>query len=166
MATVELEQKRIIESYNQANDDQKKLLESLFGKEMFEFDYKSIKTYKDACKREGVTPIDENSDLPKDVIAFLKLRTIAKALRNGWKPKWEDTNEYKYYPWFDIVPAGVGFAFNGSDLGVSDLNSSYVASLAAANFGGALASESSKIARYFGETFAEIWAEYLLPNNI
>lgn len=161
MATVELEQKRIIESYNDANDDQKKLLESLFGKEMFEFDYKSIKTYKDACKREGVTPIDENSDLPKDVIAFLKLRTIAKALRNRWKPKWEDTNEYKYYPWFDIIPA-----YSGSSLGVSDLFTRSVASRTSTFYGGALASESSKIARYFGETFAEIWAEYLLPNNI
>ena len=61
------------------------------------------------------------------------------------------------------IPAGVGGAYGGAELGVSVLGSGNVASSSLAHCGGALASESREIAIYFGKQFAEIWQDYLLP---
>ena len=39
-----------------------------------------------------------------DEIARRKLETITEALNEGWRPDWNNTNEYKYFPWFRILP--------------------------------------------------------------
>ena len=37
----------------------------------------------------------------KDLLAYLKLRIITSALNEGWKPKFEEENELRCYPWFN-----------------------------------------------------------------
>lgn len=174
---IEILRANAINAYNKADENGKKLLKDLLGETAFKFDYKDVNSYERACAVIGEEPVDfeelndtlENNgfeSLSAHEIAYKKLVTIAKALNLGWCPNWADFDEYKYYPWFDLKkesPAGVGSAYSGADLGVSVLDSYYVASTSLANFGGALASESREIAIYFGKQFAEIWQDYLLP---
>lgn len=109
------------------------------------------KTFEDALRLTGVTLPDIFGELPKHVIAYMKLCIIARALNEGWEPKFTK-DEHRYYPWFVIywpdelaemdeeerakleekgfcnLPAGVGDANTGSSDGVSVLNSNYVVS--------------------------------------
>ena len=156
------------------NESVKETLEAIFGKEAFKdqakdfLDYRNIKSLKDVSEALG-KDMDEFkkslSNLPRDVQAFMVLREIRNALNPKWVPDFANINQYKYYPWFEIKksPAGVGNALDGSYLGVSVLNSYRVASYSDAYYGGALASEKSEIAIWFGEHFADLWKEYLLP---
>lgn len=127
MSKIEIEKKNVEDAYKVADENGKKLLDALFGKAAkantpLLDDYKSIKTYEDACEALGLTPIysDENVDravcehindhwdyrqnLPKHIKALLKLETIAKAL---WGRNWEpipDANGRNvfWYPWFAL----------------------------------------------------------------
>ena len=63
-----------------------------------------IKTFEDACNELGIDHNEWMQDkkelgLEADVIAYLKLRIIAAALNEGWKPQFT-TDEYRYFPWF------------------------------------------------------------------
>ncbi len=142
------------------------------------------KTFEDALRLTGVTLPDIFGELPKHVIAYMKLCIIARALNEGWEPKFTK-DEYRYYPWFVIywpdelagmdeeerakleekgfckLPAGVGSAYSGSLGGGSVLGSLADVSCASALFGGALASRTREIALYFGKAFHEIWSDYL-----
>lgn len=174
---IEIEKKKLEEAFSLACSNTKNVLLTLFGKEAVlperpdYSDYRNIKTINDVYK---AFHIDERifelniSDLPKDVQAFMKLRMVRDALNPRWIPDWANTDEYKYYPWFKIekkdIPAGVGSAYSGVALGVSCLSSYAVASSSDACCGGALASENREIAIWFGEHFADIWKEFLLPN--
>ena len=65
---------------------------------------KRIKTFEDACHEIGIDAEAWNRDkislgLEPDVLAFLKLRIIVKALNEGWEPQFIE-DEYRYYPWF------------------------------------------------------------------
>ena len=150
-----------------------------------------VKTFDDACRivhgktAEQWLSENETDHMEAHVLAYLKLCVIAKALRNGWKPVYDGTTP-RYFPWLAIwtkdeqknmsesekkewqlvpLPAGVGDALDGSDLGVSVLDSNGVVSYAHPTFGGALASEKSEIARYFGSAFLDIWVDYATGNE-
>lgn len=63
-----------------------------------------IKTFEDACREIGIDSEAWNRDkislgLEPDVLAFLKLRIIVKALNEGWEPQFTE-DECRYYPWF------------------------------------------------------------------
>lgn len=78
--------------------------------------YKEIKSYEDACKVLGVQPISENAvaafpaEDRKSMLAYHKLTIIARAINGGWKPDWDNTNQYKYYPIFYYEAAGLSSA--------------------------------------------------------
>ena len=67
-----------------------------------------IKTFDDAVNATGMTlPFDDNqlSNLPKDVVAYMKLRVIAAALNKLHETTLDEfpkftTDEYRWYPWF------------------------------------------------------------------
>lgn len=77
---------------------------------------KKITSYEDACKVLNIQPINEEvfNAFPKEdqrsMLAYHKLTVITRALNNGWKPNWDDQNEWKYYPLFRYVNAGLSFA--------------------------------------------------------
>ena len=101
----------ILEAYYHASEEQKELLRNMFGKDMFQpKDIRDrIKTFDDAFHAIGdkheLVKYYKNLIvcycIPKDIIAFAKLRIIAEALNEGWKPTFKD-GECRYYPWFYI----------------------------------------------------------------
>lgn len=119
------------DNVEEAQDTVKKLTEDEGNGSIFDYFYKEedyeeitdrVKTYEDACKVLGVEPINEQNakaqGFRSDEIARRKLETIAAALNEGWKPDWNNTDQYKYYPYFYIQEnakgkgsAGLSFAY-------------------------------------------------------
>lgn len=124
-----------------------------------EFDYKTIKTFKDACKKVQVDPatLPDTSmvleEFKKAIINCYKLFIIYKAINNGWTPEWSDFSQYKYYPWFKVLSSGSGFDFSVSfyDFGITD-----------ASVGSRLCTDSSEKALYIGKQFGEEFIEFFL----
>ena len=200
---VEIEESKLQTAYANACDGIKDFMESLFGKKVFEAakptldDYKTIRTYEDACEALGETPIlsenrkkalcakfpdhyDFRQNMPNHIIALMKLETISRALwgRNFQpKPDGEGSKVY-WYPWFalwtkkeveDMNPEQRGAllsanAVNGAYAGFGDLYANYRSSYADADVGFRLCQETEEKAKYFGQQFIELWAEYLKFN--
>ena len=121
-----------------------------------EFDYKSIKTFEDACKKTGVKPTEPeikavHSEPVKAMIAYYKLVIIFLAINNGWKPDWSDLNQWKYYPWFYVLSSGFGF-----DVSLFHFGGSYTA------VGSRLCTDTSDKALYIAGQFEDLYKEYLL----
>ena len=102
----------VLNAYKHASEEQKALLEYMFGKDMFQpQDIKErVKTFDDACEELGedhqyVKAYREWMRISyaecKDITAYFKLRIICSALNEGWKPTFHD-GECRYYPWFYI----------------------------------------------------------------
>lgn len=102
-----------------------------------------------------------------DEIARRKLETITAALNEGWKPDWNNTDEYKYYPWFYINP-GKGKdpdgAANGARAGLSYASAHFAASITASPFGSRLCFHDRRTAYYAGNTFTDLYAAILVEN--
>ena len=80
--------------------------------------YTEIKSFEDACKAlNRSTDLPDFSMAPEEdrqaLIDHYKLTVIAKALNGDWKPDWNDSDQYKYYPWFYMD--GSGFQYNDYD---------------------------------------------------
>lgn len=70
-------------------------------------DYKSIKTYEDACTALGENVDEEklaNAGVPKHIIALMKLELVCKALWGGEVKVYPNAegNRWYYYPWFAL----------------------------------------------------------------
>ena len=76
---------------------------------------------------------------------------IVEALNEGWKPDWDNYNEAKYYPWFEMSPSS--FAFDVS---------TYDNEAALAGSGSRLKLKSRELAKYCGEQFKDIWKDIQL----
>lgn len=122
------------------------------------FDYKSIKSFEDACKHlkldskkclPDVTKLPE--DIKKSVVAHAKLIIIYKAINNGWKPDWSNWNQYKYYPWLAVLSSG--FGLDGSSFGCD---------FTASGVGSRLCTDSSDKALYIAEQFKDIYVDFFL----
>ena len=117
--------------------------------------YTDIKTFEDACAKLQLNPETVLPDLigypaqhQKAMLAHAKLVIIAEALNNGWKPDWNDFNESKYYPWFDMEN---GFAFAACD---------YCSHLSLV--GSRLCFVSADVATYAGEQFVDLYKDYFV----
>ncbi len=139
-----------------------------------------VKTFKDACNELGIEHdkwVQDKKDLglEADVIAYLKLRIIAAALNEGWKPQFT-TDEYRYFPWFCLYTQSeidemseedksrVVFRSVSNALaygGVAYANTSYDSSYTSTSIGSRLAFKTRELAEYAGRQFVEIWADYV-----
>lgn len=114
MATenITISKQGLLKAYRQAEPEQKKLLENMFGKETFAINFNvmdRVKTFQDAVQELGddnklvaeyQTIYDCNGDnLSPDLLAYFKLRIIVAALNEGWEPQFTE-DEYRWYPWF------------------------------------------------------------------
>lgn len=199
---VEIEESKLQTAYANACDGVKDFMESLFGKKVFEAakptldDYKTIRTYEDACvalKQDAIRVDSVNGDtttvltnlgarvnIPSHIVALMKLETISRALwgRNFQpKPDGEGSKVY-WYPWFalwtkkeveDMNPEQRGallsaHAHNGAGAGFGTLPAYDRSSIASAYVGFRLCQETEEKAKYFGQQFIELWAEYLKFN--
>lgn len=120
-----------------------------------------IQSYEEACERVGVEPLTEERikalELRPDEVARKKLEVITAALNEGWSPDWNNTNEYKYYPYFYIEPRNYG-----ASAGLSCTHTNDAASLTAACIGSRLCFHEPDAARYAGRTFTELYEQLLL----
>lgn len=161
MRTLQIKQDSLLVAFRNAGKEGKQVLSDLFGKQVALYDNITdrVKSFEDACQVLGIsTNVPEVKGLPrkhqKAIIANYKLIIIAEALNEGWKPNWQDSDEYKYYPWFDMSnPAGVGFSFTY-----------FTASSTAANIGSRLCLKNRELAIYFGQTFTDLFNDSLLLN--
>ena len=153
-----------------------------------------VKTFEDACKElgedhklvqqyraaEGTSLMDSIN-----VAAYLKLRIITAALNEGWEPQFTE-DEDRWYPylvlWFKgelddksdewkdernlQVPVVVGCADLGSNVGVSALSSYTDVSASSTDYGSALVFRKSEIARFAGQQFTELWANYYTGKEV
>lgn len=86
-----------------------------------------------------------------DEIAYVKLKLIAEALNEGWKPNWEDWNEFKYHPLFKMnSSSGCGFSYLCHD---------YVYSFS--TVGSRLYFKSRELAEHAGKHFTDIYKDFL-----
>lgn len=142
-----------------------------------------VTAYYDACKiLEIENFLDEPNpimnmmgidyEIPKNVIAMMKLETIIEALNEGWVAA-ENINDQWWFPWFYRFDKCTESKYNGfisaksySDSGMNrgvafaypdhDLSRMY------SFYGSRLALKSSELAEYCGKQFIQLWADYLL----
>lgn len=187
MKVIEVTEKEVKAAFDAAKSDEvKNVLAALFCKPEDRVkpsldDYKSIKTYEDACEALGEEPVGDLGDhVDKHIIALIKLETISRALwGKDWQPKPDpDGSKYFYYPWFALYTQSEMDSMNeedrgallgahartGAGAGFGCLSASTRSSSSSASIGFRLCQETEEKAKYFGIQFKEIWADYLAFN--
>jgi hypothetical protein len=112
-------------------------------------DYRDITTFEDACEAIG-EKWAEPKGLPSDVIAYMKLRIIAKALNGCTWMTYQDTDEGKYYPYFNATGSASGFS-----------SYDYLYGISSSAVGSRLTFKTADIAKYAGTQFLEIYNQYI-----
>ena len=121
------------------------------------FDFKTIKTFSDACKKLKLNPkkLPDVSLIPEEfkkaIIAAYKLMIIYKAINNGWQPDWANRNQYKYYPWFEVWSSGFGFS-----------HTYYHFTNTTTNVGSRLCTDMPEKALFVARQFESEYADYML----
>ena len=186
---ISIQKEYVLNAYKHASEEQKALLESMFGKDMFQPKniMERVKTFKDACAilgdnhtlvKEYFGVVYNNIVITKNLIAYLKLRIICEALNEGWKPQYTE-KEYRWCPWFrlwteeelndkseewktdnKLLLLG-GSSNDCSFCGLTCAYTADVGSLANADQSARLSVKSEELAAYFGKQFIDIWADYL-----
>lgn len=121
-----------------------------------------ITTFTEACK---VLNLDPEKVLP-DVSAFPpphqaaltaagKLFIIADALNEGWQPDWNNDDEYKYYPWFDLEKNEDD---NPSGFRLCNVLYDYANSLVSSR----LCFKSRDLAHYAGTQFVDLYRDLMV----
>lgn len=145
--TPEVKIENLKKAYSEGCDDTKKVLENLYGKEIFESE--EIESFEDACSALGIKVSDVLSKHDtKDEEAYKKLKIIIKALNDGWEPDWDDSNQKKWYCWFKM---GSGFRFGRSAWDGTSTRTT----------GSRLCFKNEKLANYAGEKFTDIYKSFL-----
>lgn len=154
METLTISKINAIKAYQQAPQDGKKLLSNLFGPGTLDVPVtERIKTYSDACAELGIIPLTEDDFryLPEEdresQYAYHQLTIIIRVLNEGWKPDWNNSNEYKYYVWQQW--AGSGFAYY-------DFDYTYTIS----NVGSRLIYKNRELAVWAGKQFESIYNKF------
>nr|DAF67711.1 MAG TPA: hypothetical protein [Caudoviricetes sp.] len=201
---IEICESNLLAAYQVADENGKKLLDALFGQTAKDGkvkptldDYKTIKSYEDACEVLEITPIlsenrekamcaklsdhyDYRQDMPKHIIALMKLEIISRALwGRNFQPKPDgEGSQILWYPWFVLYTQDevdrmsnedrgallAADADTGANAGFGNLNANTRSSYSNAHIGFRLCQETEEKAEYFGKQFIKIWAEYLQFN--
>ena len=183
---VTIQKENLLSAYKEASEEQKVLLENLFGKETFQLITERVKTFGDAFKILGdkhplaiqynlIIKASKGGDLTENLIAYLKLGIICTALNEGWNPTL-NKDEYRFYPWFSIYTKEEYDILNEGDKEYSislQLNSYarrylvyanayYAAETSGPYYGMELALRTKELADYCGKQFIDLWAEFLI----
>lgn len=188
--TLNINKENVLNAYGSATDEQKAMLEIIFGKDTFKSKdiTERIKTFEDACKELGsdhpLVLAYQNTNLRdaevandnKDIIAYMKLRIIVAALNEGWEPQFIP-GEYRWFPYFVLYTkdeidemdgktrARVVYrssSYADANGGVSVAISYYVSAYVSASIGSRLAFKTEELAEYAGKQFIEIYADFML----
>ncbi|GAB1462198.1 hypothetical protein [Pedobacter sp.] len=113
-----------------------------------------IKTFEDACKVLGISEtVGQNLNSTTDEIAYKKLKVIVKALNGDWKADWNNYDQRKYYPYFDMSVSG----FSSHYYSYYDRDSSSVSSR--------LCFKSRELAEYAGKQFVDLYKAFMLETE-
>ena len=138
--------------FNESPEWFKSQLAEAFGEGCFKKrHFSDIKTFEDACDEEGISP-DSVFDAAKDSsdeIVYKKLKVIVKVINGGWVPDWANTNQKKWWPWFNLSS---GFGFSGSTY---DYGSAFT------YVGSRLCFESEKKCDHAAIQFIQLYKEFL-----
>lgn len=146
-----------------------------------------IKTFEDAynelgsnhpfCKAWDSIYKEDNDEDIKDVLAYHKLRIIAAALNEGWKPNF--MKDGRYYPWFSLYTKDEydelceedkshlfsvdNNPFNGMNEygGLVYVFVDSTVSLSNSSYGSRLVFKTSELAKYAGQQFIDIYADFM-----
>lgn len=181
MSDIKIKKQNVLDAYRNASDEQRELLEHLFGRDVCKpLDVRErIKTFADAAQAVGIDDLEEweehYSNLEPDILAYLKLRIITKALNEGWEPKFIP-GEYRWAPYFLLYTkeeiekidaekkARVVFRSDSSASASGGVSYAYASLDSAdvyADFGSRLAFKSEELAEYAGKQFTEIYADFI-----
>ena len=139
-----------------------------------------IKTFEDAVMilgNDNQAVIDyfaiSRTRCADDILAFAKLRVIAEALNDGWKPTF-DKDERLYYPWFsfyskdewDKLDEDIKGEYRGP---LKSVNNAYAVGGLTYEVGSyystydsvRLAFKTKELAEYCGNQFIDIWVDIL-----
>lgn len=105
MEELRINKNDVLALYKTGSVEQKTLLEKLYGKETFTFDWHEITSYEKACEVLGIQPVNikETSNRPAYINtanAVQQLLTICEAI-NG-PGSWYDEVGWGYYPVFAL----------------------------------------------------------------
>lgn len=187
---IEVSESNLKAAFEVADESTKKVLVALFGnieptddnKPSLK-DYKTIRTYEDACKALGESVDEETlkkAGVPKHIIAQMKLELICKALWGGEVKVYPDPdgNRIYWYPWFALYNQSEidgmsdkerglllsATANNGATAGWGFANANGRSSYSNASSGFRLCLDTEEKAEYFGKQFLELWAEAIAFN--
>lgn len=187
---IEVSESNLKAAFEVADESTKKVLVALFGnieptddnKQNLK-DYKSIRSYEDACKALGESVDEETlseAGVPKHIIAQMKLELICKALWGGEVKVYPDPdgNRIYWYPYFALYNQseveGMGdeergcllsaLANSGATAGFGSLYALTRSSHSTAHSGFRLCLDTEEKAEYFGKQFLELWAEAIAFN--
>lgn len=156
-------------------------------------DYTTIRSYEDACVALGIEPtlnkslivrngdsVEDLFELPKHIVAQMKLETICRALWGGEVKVYPDPKGERtyWYPWFALYTKDEMERMNkeqrgallsasapyGAAAGFGFLYATYRSSRSTAYSGFRLCLDTEEKAEYFGKQFVELWAEAIAFN--
>ena len=139
--------------YKDATPEFKTTLEDTFGKDYFSIKVTDCETYEELCEFIGENPVNEEElkilGFTQDEICYRKLKTITKALNEGWTPEWSDGNQKKWFPYFgnfsSLMFCDTGYSYSTLHAG----NSSY------------LCFKSKELAEIAGRKFMDIYKQFI-----
>ena len=186
MSDLTISRENVIKNYKASDDNTKKTLEAIFGKDLFvpKDVTERIKTFDDAIKELGEEHLfvkqynsNEMADVDTDLDAYLKLRIICAALNEGWKPEFTE-GEWRYYPWFYLYTQADLDDMEDSEkkerrmiytgdyqtefAGFGYAYSHIAPSTTSAYVGSRLCLRTSDLAVYCSKQFIKLWADYTL----
>ena len=100
-----------------------------------------ILSFDEVCEQLGV---EDNNQLS----SFEKLKLISKVANQGWYPNWKNTNENKYFPYFDYNEGVFSFYIVYYDYTTMSVPS-------------ALLYQSNDLAYFMGVYYLDLYEDYL-----
>lgn len=178
--TIEVKVEDIKRAFDEADDNVKNCILNLFPQIREALPVTDrVKTFEDACREVGIDPtqyISKYDGESADVIAYMKLRVICKALNEGWTPRFAK-GEYRYFPYFRIyseediirmseeektsmVCRSGSYAYTGG--GVAYDCAGCDRACAFANHAPEISLKTKELAEYAGKQFLSLYADYFL----
>jgi len=120
----------------------------------------NVKFFENACAVEGINPAEALPYVPpvtadqRSINAYAKLIIITRVLNEGWVPDFDDSDEWKYFPWFymqSVAAGGPGFSYHVFSC---DVSHSFV--------GARLAFKSEELAEYAANQFLDIYEDFMV----
>lgn len=126
------------------------LIEEFGEKNLKQKDFEMIRSFEDACKLLKIKPesVFCSADT-SDEIAYKKLKVIISAINNNWIPDWNDGDQEKWWPWFNLSS---GFGFSNSYCNCDPAN---------AGVGSRLCFESKEKSDYAAQQFIDLYKDFL-----